>query len=135
MTPPEVCWMDLVDYVLLIDSQYSKAKAAGLSRIDVKWGKWSRQMNLELRERIEAHDPEEPKLKLIVVYWTMRSQLLELHAKKSVFGASKKKRLAREIKQMRTLILKGDHPPELSDEDFMGRVLAAVGLQDKKGLI
>ena len=79
------------DYILLIDAQYLKAKAAGLSRSSVEWGKWSREMNLELRERIKAHDPEKPKLKFIMIYLVLRSQLLDFHYRKPCLGRLKRK--------------------------------------------
>jgi len=47
-----------------------------------------------------------------------------------MFGASKKKKLAREAKQLRTLIL--ERNPEIEDDDFMARILAGYNVKNKK---
>lgn len=94
------------EYVEYIDEQYLIAKKKKLSRLSVEWGKWSREMNLELRGRIESReDPEELRLKYVIVYWTLKSQLLELHHSKPHSGRAKKKKVAKEAKQIKTLIL------------------------------
>lgn len=101
MTPEE--------YIELIDRKYLEAKKKKLSRMSVEWGKWSREMNLELRQRIESRsDPEELRLKHVVVYWTLRSQLLELHYSKPNFGLVKKKKLSKECRQMKETILNSE---------------------------
>ncbi len=100
---------ELLDY---IDDKYRDAKKRKVSRFSVEWGMWSRLMNLELRKRIESKkDPEELALKYVIIYWTIRSQMLELYYKSKFFGRPKIKRLAKEAADIKELILTG----ELSD--------------------
>ncbi len=97
---------ELLDY---IDDQYRFAKRGRFSRFSIIWGTWSREMNLDLRKRIESKkDPEELALKYVIIYWTIRSQMLELHYKSRFFGKTKIKRLAKEAKDIKELILTGD---------------------------
>ena len=97
---------ELLDY---IDDKYMSAKLRKVSRFSVEWGAWSREMNLGLRKRIESKkDPEELALKYIIIYWTIRSQMLELFYKRKFFGKVKKERLAKEAADIKELILTGD---------------------------
>ena len=96
------------EYVELIEEMYKKARLKKISRMSVEWGMWSRQMNLETRARIESgKDPEELKLKYVFVLWTTRSQLLELHYERPFFKLARKKKLAKECRQLKEMILTG----------------------------
>ncbi len=101
--------IELLDH---IDDQYRFAKRGRFSRFSIMWGTWSREMNLDLRKRIESKkDPEELALKYVIIYWTIRSQMLELYFKSKFFGRPKIKRLAKEAADIKELIITG----ELSD--------------------
>ncbi len=116
--------MDAIEYLNLIDHQYQKAKAAGISRFDVKWGKWSRQMNLELMEKTGNDGPEATCLKYVVVYWALTSQLLEMRRGNSFFGQSKRKKKRRELNQLRKFILDPVVTlPELTPEKLRNSLL------------
>lgn len=96
------------DFIEFIDRQYVEAKAWKLSRLDVGWGKWSREMNLVLRDRINSkEDPEELRLKHVIVYWTLKSQILEFYHKKGFLHAGKIKKRKKEAAQARDAVLTG----------------------------
>lgn len=93
-----------VQLIDLINIKFEWAKKARISRMSVEWGKWSREMNVTIRARIDAgNDPFEIRLKYVFIYWTLVSQLLEMHYSKKLFGQSKKKKLMKEAKAIREL--------------------------------
>lgn len=98
------CMTTAKEFVELIDEKYQWAKMNKFSRMSVEWGKWSREMNLRLRKMIEDGVPDAIRLKYVMNYWTMKSQLLELHQKKYSSGV-KKKKLAKELKEYKKMIL------------------------------
>jgi len=116
--------MNKEGYLQIIDEKYFEAKKERLSRFDVKWGKWSREMNLELRARIETKtDPEELALKYVIIYWTLRSKMLELHHKSRILGKNKIKKLGDEAREIKVMILTGVGLKPLTFEDAARKVL------------
>lgn len=119
---------ELIKY---IDNQYKHAKSKGWSRMSVDWGKWSREMNLVLRERIEALEAKENlcvQLKCVYIYWLVRSQLLELHYKgKKWLYKSKRRILVNQLKELLEII---DDPLSMKAEklpdNFMDMVLQGL---------
>jgi len=96
------------DFLDLIDEKYFGARKKRISRLSVEWGKWSREMNLELRERIESgKDKEELELKYVIIYWTIRSKMLELVHKSKFLRRNKIKKLAKEALDIKQIILTG----------------------------
>ena len=115
--------MNKKEFLDFIDKKYWDAKKRRISRMSGEWGKWSREMNLELRKRIESgKDEEELELKYIVIYWTIRSQMLELFYENRFFGKNKIKKLGKEASDIKKLILTGDLE-ELSFEQAARMVL------------
>ncbi len=113
--------MTPVEYVELIDSQYSLSREAKLSRYDIAWGMWSRKMNLEIKARlieVDGKSDEASFLKNVFVYWIIRSQLLELHFK-SRFRAGKKRKLAEEAADIKEIILSKKVGTELEGKSLM----------------
>jgi hypothetical protein len=88
-------------------------------------------MNLELRERIEAEDPETELLKYVYIYWLERSKLVEwnyqahISVRGKLFGASKRKKIQREAKRIKKLILAG----KLTNEEW-GKVVRKSNMMD-----
>jgi len=114
------------EFVELIREFYDDARKIPLSRYDLKWAKWSVTMNDELRGRIMSKkDPEELKLKYVIVYWTLKSQLLELCFKYPRFKLSQKKKVAKEARKIRMIIESADglHVPAIESKDIMEIVL------------
>ncbi len=96
---------EFIDY---IDSKFLDAKKRKLSRMSIEWGKWSREMNCILRDRINAkEDPEELKLKYVITYWAIKSQILEFCHKKKNLNSGKIKRSAKEAAKIKKMILTG----------------------------
>ena len=94
-------------YLGLIDEFYLDAKLKSLSRFDVKWGRWSYEMNREINLRVKAEDPESPKLKYVMVYWVLRSQLLELYRKKGIMNSLNRKNIEAEAETIKEMIVSG----------------------------
>ena len=121
---------DIVDYLDMVDENYKQAKGS-ISRFDPEWGIWSREMNLEIREKLENANSPHPQpllLKMVMLYWMKRSKLLELNYRGKMFGKVKKKRLLSEIKEIRDDILGNRTLPEgeLSMFEFQQELLDGV---------
>jgi len=115
---------DVMNYIMLIDEKYIEAKMNRRSRFGLDWGKWSRNMNLEVREKIESgNHPERALLKCILPYWLTTSELLEAHYKSRIFGDAKKKRLSKQRKDIKNDIMGGNAISELSIRDIAERAL------------
>jgi len=112
-------------FVQYLDDQFAAAKKIKQSRMSVEWGIWSRQMNLVIRARIESRmDPDELKLKYVFVYWTLVSQLLELHFEGSFLRGGKIKRTRKEADEVRSIILIGKGLKEMDlDAEITKRIL------------
>jgi len=96
---------ELIEYLDLIDNQYTKAKDKRLSRMSVEWGIWSTKMNREIRKKIKDQHPLKLKLLAIHEYWQVKSKLLELHYKSRFFKLITKSRLNKECEKIKELIL------------------------------
>ena len=114
---------DILDYIELIDSKYVEAKRLRISRFDNEgWGFWSRDMNLEIRAKVEGGKHSQPALlKSILPYWLTTSELLELHHKSKISGLAKKKRLSKERSAIKDDIMGGKSISELSIKDIAAR--------------
>lgn len=70
---------ETIAYLDKIDDAYIKGKLHGLSRYSIEWGGFSREMNLEIRGKVESNHPEKLLLKMIMPYWINRSVMLEIY--------------------------------------------------------
>ena len=93
------------EYIDLIEEQFAKC-VDKVGRTDLKWGVWSRSMNVEIRERIDAKDPEAALLSQVFNLWINYSQLLDLRMRYTgkIFGSNKIKQKIREIERVREFI-------------------------------
>lgn len=115
MTPDE--------FVDLIDEFFEDAFKNRISRFDVRWGKWSRTMNEELRARIlSKKDPFESLLKYVIIYWTLISELLELHFRYPLYKQSKKRKVMKELKSVKSIIRRKD-PVDIDYNNVMKKVM------------
>jgi len=114
---------DVLDYIELIDEKYVEAKRLRVSRFDDEgWGFWSREMNLEIRAKVEdGKHPQVALLKSILPYWLTTSELLELHHRSKVSGLAKKKRLSKERAAIKDDIMGGDSISGLSIKEIAAR--------------
>ena len=109
----------------LIDVKYHEAKRLNLSRFDLWWGEWSALMNRSLRGRIKGN-PNDLRLKYLFVYWSLRSQLLELHYKHKLFRRKEKRDIVDELKTIREMIMSGEGMEPLSENDLIMLCLKGV---------
>lgn len=115
-----------IDYLDIIDKNFTLAVKKGLSRFSVEWGHWSREMNIEIRKRVNSGDSETIPLKYVFVYWVIRSQILELkYRSKGFFSENKIKKRAREAKEISKSLREGSVLPDLSEEEINRRFLGA----------
>jgi len=106
---------EICDLVGLIDKKYIDAKEAKISRFSVEWGRWSREMNVEMRKK------DGILFKYVFIYWTLRSQLLEVFFKSpsKLVRLGKKRQLRKEIADIKEIILSGNVPEgELTDKEL-----------------
>ena len=101
--------MTAIEYVDLIDEHLLDAIKNKYNRIDMRWGKYSSEMNREIRSMIENNDPESLKLKYVFVYWINISQLVDLWFKygNKLYGKNKIKKKMREAREIKNVILHG----------------------------
>lgn len=112
-------------YLDLIDKNYLAAKKNRTSRFSVEWGKWSREMNIKTRELIESKDPQALELKYIFIYWTIKSQLLELYHKSKILKLGAKKKLEKEARILKRDIMSGELS-DLTEKTMQERLLKGV---------
>jgi len=109
-----------LEYLERIERHYEKCKAKKISRFNPDWctstkeeqgeGAWVREMNVEIRRRIKAEDPESLLLKYVFMFWISRSRLLEMHHTKKFFGKVKRVRERRYGDRLKQIILSGKPP-------------------------
>lgn len=85
---------DLID---LIDEKF-EAYVGMIDRTDVKWGMWSREMNLVIREKMESVEGDKVIYGLVLGYWVIVSQLLDLIYNYELVGWLKRFQLEKKIK-------------------------------------
>ena len=106
-------------YLDEIDAVFLRLKRDRMSRFSVEWGQFSRAINLEIRKRIESKDSESARLRSVFVYWSIKSQILELNFKSRVLGFGKKKRLSRQADELRANILSDDFSKNIASESLL----------------
>ncbi len=115
------------EYLIEIDKYYLGFKRDRVSRFDIKWGKWSTTMNRAIRIRIkDVNDSENLKLRYVFIYWSIMSELLELHFKFRLLRNKKKKRLLEESSDIKEIIITGDGLQPLSEEDLKEHLLRTL---------
>lgn len=65
------------DLMALIDEKFEES-VGETKRLDLKWGLWSREMNLEIKDRMKDGSSDTMILGQIFSYWIILSQLLDL---------------------------------------------------------
>lgn len=119
--------MEIEEYIKLIDDKYYEAKRNKISRFDILWGKWSREMNLEIKDRLQTKNaPETPRLKMVVFYWIIRSQLLENYYKHTIQGFLKRKKLNNEANAMKEMILTDNIPADYKFEEVAKVIMGSI---------
>ena len=98
--------MSPVELVKIIKENFADHKDAKLSRYSIKWGKWSRLMNIAIRARLEGDEPEKVKDKLMLVqnYWKIVSDILELYLFSGFFNGLKRNKFIDEASNIEKII-------------------------------
>jgi len=116
-----------IGYLDIIDIAYFEARKDRISRFSVEWGKWSTTMNRAIRIRIQDEkDPENLKLRYVFIYWTIMSQLLELHYRYKILKNKQKKKLFKEASDIKEIIVAGRGLQPLSEDYLKEQLLAGV---------
>lgn len=116
--------MDFKSILEAIDKKYVELKGH-CGRFDVRWGVFSTTMNRALRKRMEGlkpHDRDRDRFLWLHAYWICRSQLLDLHMKKSFVVGNKIKKMLKEAKSYRQFVLTGKGP-EITEAELLGKLL------------
>ena len=112
-----------IGYLNLIDRKYLEARKNRISRFSVEWGKWSGVMNRIIQVRIKDNgDSDKVRLAYVFMYWTIMSQLVELHYKFKLLRRKEKKRLFDESVDIKEIIVTGNGLQPLS-EDVLKKAL------------
>jgi len=104
--------MTPIEYIKEINENYWPAFKAKLSRMDIVWGKWSRQMNIRLRAEIAFAEQEgdnllHQKLVDVFMFWQIRSQTLDLNHKNGILNKSKMKKKNKQAQKLFKFIRDG----------------------------
>jgi len=83
------------EFIDLIDEKFGDS-VGRIRRTDLKWGIWSREMNLVIREKMEDG---KVKYGLVFGYWVIVSQLLDLIYNYELSGWLKRFLLEKKIKE------------------------------------
>jgi hypothetical protein len=115
----------------LIDRKFNEAKQKNISRFSVEWGLWSRQMNLFIREKIDGNHPKHVLFKYVIMYWTIKSQMLELYHLSRIRKLGKKNKLKKEANAIKELVLNppGDLSvlPDITMDKLAAHILRTSG--------
>lgn len=108
-----------------IDRKFSEYKGKK-DRMSLEWGHFSRGMNLEIRDYLK-NLPKESLLtdqyNYVSIYWTIKSRLLDLHAKNKMFGQNKIKKEARMAKRIKEMILSNKSLKPISENEIISNTL------------
>ena len=86
------------EFIDLIDEKFEDS-VGRIRRTDVKWGIWSREMNLVIREKMENVEDGKVRYGLVFGYWVIVSQLLDLIYNYELSGWLKRFLLEKKIKE------------------------------------
>lgn len=105
---------EALEYMDLIDFKFLQAKKNKVARVDVRWGKWSREMNLCLKEL----QKENPFLIYSFKYWLVSSKLLDVYKKFPLYKMNLKKSLKQELMNLKKLVEQRKEGKQTFEEVF-----------------
>jgi len=116
------------DFIEQIDRKYGQLKGKE-DRMSLKWGHFSRGMNLIIREYVKEL-PDDLKLKeqyhYTQIYWTCKSKLLDLHMKRKIFVQGKIKKEARMARDIKSMVLSGKFLTPVKENDVIANLLGKL---------
>jgi len=107
-----------------IDEKFESLKGK-VNRIDLKWGIWSRIMNLYINSKRKVLKPgdESTRWMFVAIYWTIRSRMLDLHMKHKITRAGRMRKETRDLKIVKSSILSPKPLNPISEKDLIKAVL------------
>lgn len=112
-------------FVEAIDQKYSELKGKE-DRLSLKWGHFSRGMNLEIRKYCEQL-PEKSQIRerylYTQIYWSCKSRLLDLHMKHKLIARGKIRRENKMANDIRNMILTGKFLTPTSEDERIASFL------------
>jgi len=96
-------------FIEQIDIKFNELKGKE-GRLSLKWGHFSRGMNLEIRKYCESL-PEDSQIRerylYTQIYWSCKSRLLDLHMKNKMVSQGRIRRENKMAKDIKNMILSG----------------------------
>lgn len=112
-------------FIEQIDLKYQDLKGKE-DRLSLKWGHFSRGMNLEIRKYLESL-PDGSQLReryhYTQVYWSCKSRLLDLHMKNKFVAQGRIKRENKMAKEIKNMILSGDFLAPTNEDERIASFL------------
>ena len=112
------------DFINQIDEKFEEAREKRMSRLNLEWGKWSADMNRELREFTEDdNNPGQVIYQYVFIYWVLTSQILELYFVGGILSQIRIKKRMKEIKEVKKVLDLKIPARKISKEEILKMVL------------
>jgi hypothetical protein len=116
------------DFIEAIDRKFKELRGKE-DRLSLKWGHFSRGMNVEIRKYLEVL-PEETQLReqyhYTQVYWTCKSRLLDLYMRHKLLGKGRIRRENKMANDIKNMILTGEFLRPVKENDIIAQVLGKL---------
>lgn len=116
------------DFIEEIDKRYMELKGKE-DRVSLKWGHFSRGMNLQIREylsQLPLNSQIREQYLYVQMYWTCRSRLLDLHTRNKIITRGRIRRETKMAKDIRSMILTGKFLKPISEDERIASFLKKV---------
>jgi len=115
-------------FIEAIDQKYSELKGTE-DRLSLKWGHFSRGMNVEIRHYCEEL-PKESQLReryhYTQIYWTCKSRLLDLHMKNKWIAQGRIRRENKMAKDIKHMVLSGKFLNPIKEDERIASFLRQI---------
>jgi hypothetical protein len=116
------------DFINEIDRKYAELKGKE-DRLSLKWGHFSRGMNVEIRKYTKAL-PDDLQLKeqyhYTQIYWTCKSKLLDLHMKHKLLSRGKIRRETKMANDIKNMVLTGKFLTAVKENEVIANLLGKL---------
>lgn len=96
-------------FIEQIDIKYKELKGKE-DRLSLKWGHFSRGMNVEIRkycDNLPVDSQIRERYLYTQIYWTCKSRLLDLHMKNKIITRGRIRRESKMAKDIKSMVLSG----------------------------
>jgi hypothetical protein len=111
-----------------IDEKFESIKGKE-DRLSLKWGHFSRGMNVEIREytkKLDKSSELRERYHYVQIYWTCKSRLLDLHMRHRLLGQGKIRRENKMAKDIKKQILSHQPLRPVSENDLLSQFLGKL---------